>query len=237
MIKNPNTYALVHGAWHGAWCWDFVSEHLEAAGQQALAMDLPIDLPNKNFDDYSDVVVATLMESQKNENLVLVGHSRGSNVIPRVAAKLAVKQIIYLCAAFEPATIGRPTQEDESEMPTRYSQAFTNGIEYLGNDMTSFNHEVAKQVFYDDCSEEIAEWAVGKLRLQKRSQNEPILPEWPDIQQTSIICTDDQVLNPNWSRYVSKKWLNALVIEMPGGHSPFLSRPKELADLILSISL
>lgn len=233
---NPNTYALVHGAWHGSWCWEFISERLEKAGQRVVTVDLPIDNPTKTFDDYADIVINSLSKIKDDGNIILLGHSRGGNVIPRVAAKIAVKQLIYLCAAFEPATIGRRVIEEESDMPFRYFQDFTDGIEYIDDEMTTYNQGVAKKVFYYDCPEDTAEWAAKQLRSQRRSSNEPDLPGWPDIQQTSIVCIDDQVINPEWSKYVTKNWLNALLIEMPGGHSPFLSRPKELAELVLSIT-
>ncbi|MGZ4769676.1 MAG: alpha/beta fold hydrolase, partial [Ilumatobacteraceae bacterium] len=39
-MSDP-TIVLVHGAWHGAWCWDLVRERLESAGVHVVAVDLP----------------------------------------------------------------------------------------------------------------------------------------------------------------------------------------------------
>ena len=41
MADGPATVVLVHGAWHGAWCWDAVVERLAAAGVPCVAVDLP----------------------------------------------------------------------------------------------------------------------------------------------------------------------------------------------------
>ena len=51
-----STFALVHGAWHGAWCWEQLTPELEALGHRVIAMDLPCDDGAATFDDYADVV-------------------------------------------------------------------------------------------------------------------------------------------------------------------------------------
>ena len=48
----------------------------------------------------------------------------------------------------------------------------------------------------------------------------------------SIVCAEDRAVNPAWSRRVARDWLNVEPIELPGAHSPFLSRPRELAALL-----
>jgi hypothetical protein len=45
------------------------------------------------------------------------------------------------------------------------------------------------------------------------------------------VCTEDQIVNPGWSRRIAHEWLGADLIEMPGSHSPFLSRSADLAKL------
>ena len=46
------TFGLVHGAWHGAWCWDLLIPELERRGHSAVAMDLPCEDPKASFSDY-----------------------------------------------------------------------------------------------------------------------------------------------------------------------------------------
>jgi hypothetical protein len=54
------TFALVHGAWHGAWCWERLTPILQQAGHGVVAMDLPIEDCSASFDTYADVVCVAL---------------------------------------------------------------------------------------------------------------------------------------------------------------------------------
>ncbi len=232
--ENPITFGLVHGSWHGAWCWALLRDELHALGYKSIAMDMPIDDPDSNFDDYADAVVAAL---KNEENLVLVGHSRAGNILPRAAGRLDAKKLIYLCSSFEPATIGVLTAAESCSIPHRNQDLFERGIIPLGREMTKFDEELAKRLFFVELSEELQEWAASKLRPQRRSGNEPTLHKWPAVPQEYIVCTEDIVLNPEWSRYMARNRLGIEPIEFPGNHFPFLSRPRELAKLLVSISV
>jgi len=69
------TFALVHGAWHGAWCWEKLTPLLRQAGHDVVAPDLPIDDNTASFDTYADVACAAVDECS--DDLILVGHSYG----------------------------------------------------------------------------------------------------------------------------------------------------------------
>jgi len=88
------TFVLVHGAWHGAWCWEKVIAHLHHLGHQAVAVDLPGSDPTASFDDYARVVLAA---AEGLDDPILVGHSMGGQTIPIVAA-IAVSAGLSICA-------------------------------------------------------------------------------------------------------------------------------------------
>lgn len=197
-------------------------------------MDLPIDNPDKTFEDYADVVAESLYGY---ENIVLVGHSRAGNVIPRVAGRLPLRRLVFLASSFEPATIGHPPANERDNVPEKNLPLFTDGIEYIGNNMTIFKKQLAKDVFYQDCKNEVADWAISRLRPQRRSADEPVLAKWPsNIPQDFIICRDDRVVNPEWGSYVARNWLNIEPRYLEGDHSPALSRPAVLGRLLLSLA-
>ena len=90
-------FALVHGAWEGAWIWERLTPELEARGHRVVAMDLPCEDAAATFEAYADVVVGAL-EAEELEEVVVVGHSLAGLTIPIVAARRAVSRLIYLCA-------------------------------------------------------------------------------------------------------------------------------------------
>jgi pimeloyl-ACP methyl ester carboxylesterase len=86
------TFALVHGAWHDAWCWERLAPLLQQAGHDVVAMDLPIDDNAATFDTWADVVCAAL--DRTGDDLVLVGHSYSGHAIPLVAARRPVRHLV-----------------------------------------------------------------------------------------------------------------------------------------------
>ena len=96
----------------------------------------------------------------------------------------------------------------------------------------------AKRCFYHDCTEEDAAWAVARLRPQSaapRSEPWP-LDAIPPVERTSILCRDERAVRPDWSRRMSRELLGVEAVELEGGHSPFLSRPRELAEVLLRLA-
>jgi pimeloyl-ACP methyl ester carboxylesterase len=89
-------FLLVHGSWHGAWCWRDVLPLLRDAGHEAEAMDLPghgedrTPASEVTLDAYADAVVSALRPGT-----VLVGHSMGGYAIT-AAAERAAKRISKL---------------------------------------------------------------------------------------------------------------------------------------------
>src|SRR3954469_18012012 len=101
------TFALVHGAWHGGWCWERVAAELAGRGEDAvgaglprgrdaIAPDLPCEDMSAGFEDYADVVVAALENA--GDDVVVVGHSLGGLTIPHVATRRPVRRLVFLCA-------------------------------------------------------------------------------------------------------------------------------------------
>ena len=87
-----STFVLVHGAFHGAWCWYKVVAALEARGHRAIAPDLPghgldrTPMEKCNLGLYVSTVVAAI-ETEK-EPVVLVGHSLGGLTVTQVAERV-----------------------------------------------------------------------------------------------------------------------------------------------------
>ena len=97
-----STFVLIHGAWHGAWCWYKVTPLLQSRGHRVHTPDLPalgIDrtpLPSSSLQCYTDRVCKTL--NACDEPVYLVGHSMGGLVISHAAEAMPqkVKMLVYL---------------------------------------------------------------------------------------------------------------------------------------------
>lgn len=229
------TFALVHGGFHGAWCWEQLSPLLQNDGHRVVTMELPLEDSAATFDDYADVVCAALEDCD--DDVVLVGHSYAGNTIPLVAARRPVRHLVYLCAMIP--DVGRSLVEQLADEPQMLNPKYEQGLsavdDRLCQEWTDFG--IARDVFYFDCDEQTAEAALSRLRPQ--SVNPAVFPfslaEHPRVPTTYVVCSDDRMLRPEWSRHAVRERLNATLVEMPGGHSPMLSQPKVLADRLLGL--
>ena len=226
------TFSLVHGAWHGAWCWQALVPELEGRGHRAIAVELPCDDPAATFSDYADVVVAAL--EGVDDEVVLVAHSLGGHTAPLVAARRPVQRLVYLCARL--ADPGRSLLDQLGDEPEMLLPRYRDGIEADEQGRSRFtDFEVAREVFYADCDEGAARAAFERLRPQaQRAHDEPCpLDVHPDVPTEYVVCSADGIVNPEWSRREARERLGVEPAELPGSsHSPFLSRPAELAALL-----
>src|SRR5215216_4846563 len=78
-LTPVTTFALVHGAWHGAWCWERLTPALEAGGHRVVAVDLPCEDATATFETYAEVVVQAL---DAEAEVVVVGHSLAGLTVP-----------------------------------------------------------------------------------------------------------------------------------------------------------
>ncbi len=225
-----STFALVHGAWHGAWCWMRLAEQLRRRGHDVVAMDLPCEDPAAGCARYADVVTAALEHAD--EDVALVGHSLGGLTIPLVAARRPVRRLIFLCALLpEP---GRSLDDQAAENPAMICPGVGAGQQAHPDGSTSWDAASAASTLYPDCPPAIAQWASGQLRRQnwKPAQEVSPLPDWPATEARYILCADDAVISADWARQAAPDRLGTIATELQGGHSPFLSRPAELADVL-----
>jgi pimeloyl-ACP methyl ester carboxylesterase len=228
------TFALVHGAWHGAWCWEQLTPLLQHAGHDVVAMDLPSEDGTATFDTYADVVCAAL---DGDDDVVLVGHSYNGNTIPLVAARRPVRHLVYLCAMVP--DIGRSVFDQLGDEMEMLNPAYQEGLSVPDEQLRQvwIDHDIARAMFYGDCDELTIKAALDRLRPQSAYPAlQPFpLAEFPAVPTTYVVCSDDQILRPEWSSKTAER-LGAKLVELPGGHSPFYSRPSVLADVLLGLA-
>jgi pimeloyl-ACP methyl ester carboxylesterase len=228
-----STFALVHGAWHGAWCWERLTPELESLGHRVITMDLPCDDGSASFDDYADVVCAAVTDCP-GDDLTLVGHSLAGNTIPLVAARRPVRRLFYLCALIP--IPGQPLVKQMAEDSEMLNPFYAQGLSETDSDgrRTWIDEEKAHYHLFGDCDTDTASAAFARLCPQATHPYRlPCsLASLPAVDSTYVVCAEDRIVNPDWARRSARERLHADVIELPGSHSPFLSRPTELAALL-----
>jgi pimeloyl-ACP methyl ester carboxylesterase len=213
------TFGLIHGGAHGAWCWERLVPHLTAAGYRAVAPDLPCEDDDAGAGEYASVVVDALGDL---DDVVLVAHSLGGLTAPIVADRRPVRRIIFIAGLLPvPGLSLRDQQVREPDIMFPY-QGGPPGL---------------RERFFGACRPEDADWAVARIRRQAlKPFTEPTpLERWPDVPVRYFVCGQDRAVNPAWGRRAAQRRLGIEAIELADSdHSPFLSRPAELAELLVA---
>lgn len=243
-------FILIHGGFHGGWCWERVIPELEKLGHEAVAPDLPghgeraSERP-ANFRERIQPILDLLQDGD-----VLVGHSGGGYDIS-VAANEApdkVRHMIYLAAGLPiegksviEATGGSYETDSEGDAkPTRLMDDSTGMLQFIepqdDGSMLWTSRDGARQFFYHDCDDETIDWAFSKLSpgISPFPWEKLYLKPFWDAQRprSYILCREDRSKPLSMSKEVIRRLgVEPLIVE--GSHSPFLSRPAELAAMMV----
>jgi pimeloyl-ACP methyl ester carboxylesterase len=224
------TFALLHGAWHGAWCWERMTEPLRERGHGAIAVDLPSDDPEAGLDAHADAVAGFLIE----DDVIAVGHSLHGILLPLVAVRRPLLALVYLCAfvPVEGKSMGDQFRESPEPILT-----FHDRPEVDGDGRSHWpDQAVARRSLHPDLTEEDAAWAFERLRPQAPTTQRERQPAGATAPAVSIIGARDAAVNPEWSRRVARERLGTDLVELDTGHFPMITAPDILADALDAVS-
>lgn len=208
-----STFVLIHGAGDVGWYWHLVEAELRRRGHDAVAPDLPCDDDAAGLPEYADAVVEAIGDRT---DLVVVAQSLGGFTAPLVCDRVPVR-LLVLVAPMIPAPKEAPADYWAN---TRYGEEVQERYE---DDIT---------LFYHDVPPELASEALRRSRKQSETRlAEPSpLAAWPDVPTRVLLCRDDRLFPAAFVRRVARERLGIASDEIDGGHTPALSRPKELAE-------
>lgn len=226
-MSDSKTVVLVHGAWHGGWCWDKVVRLLDDRGVAAATVDLPFT----SYDD--DVKATTEVLNGVDGPVVLCGHSYGGAVITGAGHHPSVTHLVYLTAF--------ANDEGESLIATATDEALPStdlGSALVIDDdqMVTVADDKKVEAFYHDCAAGDAVEAIARLRPTSMSCFTTAIgpPAWRDKPSTYVVCTEDRAIHPALQGHMAARCTNT--VEWPTAHSPFLNRPDLVAELLTSLA-
>jgi pimeloyl-ACP methyl ester carboxylesterase len=233
------TFVLVHGAWHGGWCWHRIVANLQRANCRVLAPDLKslgVDrTPSANITlDVWTEQIAALAQAEA-DPIVLVGHSRGGIVLSEVAERIPdrVRALVYVTAfllengcSLQDAVAADPDSLIGPAMVTARDRR-----------SVSIRTDVVRDVFYGQCSD--ADVALARALLVP----EPLAPLATQIKITDarfgrvprvyVECTGDRAITHAAQQRMQQSLPCRERITLDADHSPFFSRSEALSDVLL----
>lgn len=224
------SFVLIHGAAHGAWCWERLIPHLESAPGTSgvLAVDLPghgeriegRPLEDITLEDYVTAAVEDI-EAAGLQDIVLVGHSLAGITIPRVAARVParIRRLVFF-AATHPAP-GKSV------------------MDVMQHPLSPLSRGVGPEtMFCNDLDDETSAWLLDHIAGEPPGPiREAIHPVRVELARPSvyILCEQDEALPPALQREQARNAGVAEVMSLGAGHSAFASRPRELAELLIGL--
>ena len=228
-------FALLHGGMHRGACWDRVRIELEGRGHRTVAPDLPVDDEDAGATAWAQAAIDAInleagAEADSAE-VVVVGHSISGLCLPVLATLRPLRRMVFV-AGLLPVP-GESFADHLSINPEAISfpEPATDGAGPFG-----MTWEAVRKGFYHDCPEDQAREMFRQLRHQSfRVFLEPCpIARWPGTPSTYVLMRDDRAVDGNWARRNAIERIGAQLVELEGGHSPFLARPAALAEVLIA---
>jgi pimeloyl-ACP methyl ester carboxylesterase len=221
-VKARNV-VLVHGAWADGSSWANVIPILQAAGLKVTAVQNPLT-------SLADSVAATRRALALQDGpTVLVAHSWGGTVISEVGTDPKVTSLVYIAArapdadedfvalsAKFPAGAARAGIEEHDGFTKLSEESF---LKYFANGV---DHDKAEVLY-------AVQWPTAASIFAGRTS----VAAWRSKPSWYAVSKDDQTINPDLERFLAKR-MNATTVELDAGHLSLVSRPQDVANLILA---
>lgn len=221
-------FGLLHGGFEGAWCWDLLRPELHELGHETVAVDLPIGDVNATWEDHVDAALASFTDP----DLVVVAHSRSGRLVPRLLERGKFTRVILLSSAIPGGLLPPPYRTGgipaAGAVP---AGAPPRQVDDLGRTVPT---EAAAARLFSDCSPEVVAWAMSHVQPQHELPV-PADTLWPAADVAYIYGVDEKTVDPEWIVEACRERLGIEPLALPGGHSLFMSRPRELAAMMDSV--
>ena len=233
MMTQRPTLLLVHGAWHGAWCWETLQDVLETRGWIVRT----VDLPTIHSDDpatltmYDDARTVADAVDAIGGPVVVVAHSYGGIPVTQGATSPNVLRIVYIAAFVL----------DEGE-------SLLSSVGGVAPDWWNVEGDLATagvpggvtpvELFYADVEPGLAAASAARLLPQSvRPFSDPLtVVAWKSV-PTAYVITESDAVFPLPAEEALAARAGSTIRRLNTSHSPFLSQPEATADIIEEAAL
>jgi len=231
------TVVLVHGAWHGPWCWRHVVAGLEQQGVKTATVSLACVDETKKGDLAEDCAAVKAVLDAVAGPVVLCGHSYGGAVIGEAGDHPAVRHLVILTGfalakgetimALVNGEIARGKNEDHI-LPA---------IRPVGDgSRLALDPEIAVPLLYAQSPRADVDYALAHVKTQSAASFDATgeREAWRKKPSTFVVCTRDRTITPSLLRHMAKRC--GRTVELDTDHSPFFSRVDETVALLAGLA-
>ncbi|HCP01476.1 MAG: hypothetical protein CL573_08005 [Alphaproteobacteria bacterium] len=235
-------YILVHGAYHGGWCYEKIVPRIERAGHTAIAVDLPghgddqVPIASVTLDAYVSHVCEVVLAQPT--PVILVGHSLAGMTVTQVAECIPDKLdwVVYLTAMM-PKNGQNRIDLAEFEGPYKMTSKRVLSDDGLSATMPE---EIIPQTFYGECSADDVARAIARLVPQATEPLQREVRTTPErfgiVKRAFIECLRDNAIPVAMQRAMIEAQPCNRVFTIDTDHSPFYSAPDELVSKLLELA-
>jgi pimeloyl-ACP methyl ester carboxylesterase len=232
------TVVLIAGAWHGAWCWRNVRPLLEAQGHLVRTPELPAtgadrsDAAGVTLESWARFVADAV--AAEPEPVMLVGHSRGGVVISRAAELLPdrVRRLVYVAGYLLPAgaTVAQVARQDSGSLVTGHMIPSATGV------TCRLRESAVREALFGDCTD--ADYALALAHMTPEPLKPLVTPlritdaRFGGVPRAYIECSRDRTVTLGAQRAMQAALPCDPVFTLDSDHSPFLSHPERLAQVL-----
>jgi pimeloyl-ACP methyl ester carboxylesterase len=220
-----SSYLMIPGAGGAGWFWHRVVPLLEAAGHEAIAINLPGPDPEAGLPEYTELALAAV---EGRTDVVLAAQSMGAFTAPLVAARRPLKALVLVNGMIPvPGETAGQWWDDTGSQPARIQAAKEGGYSTEFDVDTYFLHDVPPEVL---------DGAPAPRDEAEAAFTSPCdFTAWPDIPIHVVAGRDDRFFPAEFQRRLAKDRLGVEADVLPGGHLIGLAHPEPLAQYLLDL--
>jgi len=234
-------FVLIHGAWHGGWCWEGVIRILVKSGHTAEAPTMPGHSPGDDrskvtFNSYVEKIIEVLKKQPR--PVIIVGHSSAGFLLQSAAPKLSdkIERLVFHNAFILPDGMAQ-----FDVVPPEISRAMIEAAKASPDNSVPVNEDFVRNVLMAGDTKELKDALIKRLTPQPlalfTTKVNTAAFNGLTIPRTVLFCKDDASLPPGaflgMAQSLGKFDLNEII---PGGHETLFTKPGAVAQELIRIA-